>query len=936
MSPVLRSLCLMLALGMPLSAAAQVTAPPQLMNFQGRLATPSGNPVPDGTYSIRFSLWDAASSGTEKWNQTLANVQIKNGTFAVVLDTNTTGLFDGSLWLEIQIGNDAPLAPRQQLVSVPYAMKSNLALTVPDGSITSAKLAPNIFTSLAWLLGGNGGINSSTQFLGTTDAQPLAFRTNNAERFRIGSDGSIGVGTNAPLGLLHVGNLMATAPAALDQQHTTYNVILGDTFIWQSFTPAASGLLTRLDVSIDAPFAGTPNAGILTIYEGEGTGGTVLSRQNIVVQPIDEFDQFQTFRLSVPVIAGQKYTFGFDGFPERFNHSWAPMHSGNQYSGGRADWSGSHDYLFKTYVTPIANGATLLVRNGVGVGIHTTNPAAALDVNGSVFLTGFKLTTNPGAGKILTSDASGVGTWQALPNYLLSGTAAGGDLTGTYPNPSLAYNPLLLEKVSGEVMFSDGQSIGIGVTPSSAVLDITKSSPSDGRSALRLLGGGTQSGAQIKLDFSTYNPGGGGLPTARVAATDDGNSSSHLDFYTKNPGSSGNPLSPRIRIAAGGNIGIGTQTPGQRLTVVGTIESLSGGFKFPDGTTQTTAANFTGAAGGDLTGNYPNPAIGDGKVTAAKIAAGAVTTPKLANGAVTDVILADNAVTGAKISASAVTSAKLASDGAGLAKVSGGAVSASGVHITVSGNSTATNQIAQDSVIVDNSGTNAGGVANSVLKFGGSGSGEVIGSRRTSGNNQNGLDFFTNSVSRLSIRNNGNVGIGTNTPNALLEIRNAASATSLQFLPGTLFGVGQPNAVTLEIPNITGTIGIWDNLRVNGSVSGVGNYQNISDARYKTNVQTVPDALETILNLRGVTFDWRIKDYPAMNFEAGRQVGFLAQEVEKILPQLVTTDSSGYKSVAYANIVPVLVEAMKTQQKQIDSLEKQIAELKELVQRLAR
>jgi hypothetical protein len=91
-------LALLLGLTAPLSA--QVAPAPSVLNFQGRLATPSGNPVPDGTYSVRFSLWDAATGGTEKWNQTLANVQVKNGTFAVALDTNTANLFHGDLWLE--------------------------------------------------------------------------------------------------------------------------------------------------------------------------------------------------------------------------------------------------------------------------------------------------------------------------------------------------------------------------------------------------------------------------------------------------------------------------------------------------------------------------------------------------------------------------------------------------------------------------------------------------------------------------------------------------------------------------------------------------------------------------------------------------------------------------------------------------------------------
>ena len=54
-----------------------------------------------------------------------------------------------------------------------------------------------------------------------------------------------------------------------------------------------------------------------------------------------------------------------------------------------------------------------------------------------------------------------------------------------------------------------------------------------------------------------------------------------------------------------------------------------------------------------------------------------------------------------------------------------------------------------------------------------------------------------------------------------------------------------------------------------------------------------------ILELNGYHFDWRREEFPDMNFETGRQLGLVAQEVEKVFPQLVKTDDKGYKAVAY-------------------------------------
>jgi hypothetical protein len=71
---------------------------------------------------------------------------------------------------------------------------------------------------------------------------------------------------------------------------------------------------------------------------------------------------------------------------------------------------------------------------------------------------------------------------------------------------------------------------------------------------------------------------------------------------------------------------------------------------------------------------------------------------------------------------------------------------------------------------------------------------------------------------------------------------------------------------------------------------------------------------------------------PKIKFPSGRQVGFIAQEVEQVLPEVVHTDGAGYRSVAYQNMTALLVEAMKRQQTQIDELRATVQRLQQRLQ----
>jgi hypothetical protein len=115
-----------------------------------------------------------------------------------------------------------------------------------------------------------------------------------------------------------------------------------------------------------------------------------------------------------------------------------------------------------------------------------------------------------------------------------------------------------------------------------------------------------------------------------------------------------------------------------------------------------------------------------------------------------------------------------------------------------------------------------------------------------------------------------------------------------------------------------GTDSPQHDLHVNGVVAGTEPFRNLSDVRCKKDVETIERALEMVRQLRGVSFQWREEGCEGLRFGDGRQVGFIAQEVEAVLPEIVHEDDEGYKSVAYSAVVSVLTEAVKEQQAVID------------------
>jgi len=114
---------------------------------------------------------------------------------------------------------------------------------------------------------------------------------------------------------------------------------------------------------------------------------------------------------------------------------------------------------------------------------------------------------------------------------------------------------------------------------------------------------------------------------------------------------------------------------------------------------------------------------------------------------------------------------------------------------------------------------------------------------------------------------------------------------------------------------------------VNGTAGGDNAWNSLSDMRLKKNIVTISDALKKVKLLRGVNFEWK----DTSNQEKGKRVGFIAQEVEKVIPEVVNySKENDVYSMQYAPVTAVLVEAVKEQQQQIDVLNAKNAEIDKL------
>jgi len=136
----------------------------------------------------------------------------------------------------------------------------------------------------------------------------------------------------------------------------------------------------------------------------------------------------------------------------------------------------------------------------------------------------------------------------------------------------------------------------------------------------------------------------------------------------------------------------------------------------------------------------------------------------------------------------------------------------------------------------------------------------------------------------------------------------------------------------------TGTLSTTGTSTFNGAVYYSSSQEFASDRRFKHSIQPLRTPLATLIQLNGVSYGLKQNEFPEKRFPSATQFGFIAQDVEEVLPNIVSTHEDGYKSISYISVVPLLVEAVKEQQDiiydqqaRLDKLEKEIYDVRKLL-----
>ncbi len=656
MSKFIRSILFVLLVAMYFCTIAPAQADvPRTMSFQGLLLDDNDNPLP-GSVNLTIRLFDQASAGTQLFTEDHSGVALDNGVYAIQIGAPSLpgGIPDSvvagnDVWLEVVVDGNT-LTTRIEITSVLHALKARMAekLVVPgtatdavtvdgagDVSVTGDVVAAKFIGDGSMLT----NLSIDMHSLDSADGSV-------ADALFVDNAGNVGLGTNSPAGPFHILCADCTDPV-LDQSSENANGADIVMSVSQTFTAGVDGAFARIDFRNTI---GAGNAAILNIYAGAGTGGNLLRTEDVVFGTNGTFTEYGIMS-TISLVNGQQYTFEFTS-----ESAFAPsVDDSNSYAGGDSSLPGN-DLIFRTWVIPAVT--TLIADDAGNIGIGTASPTEALDVVGNIRADKFL-----GDGSMLTGIADAdadagneLNTTLELNGTSLELTDAGGtlstDLSGFIDDGDWS--------VDGDDIYRDLGNVGIGTDSPGERLHVidtatvereviakfqTSDAPADYFSIENndtidntfgpMLRGHHEStpdspGIMIQGSTSAASDTGTG-PMIRLSASRD----FVAPVVNRDLLSVKNHQDEVFRIDNAGNVGIGTPTPDEALDVVGNAKatkfigdgSMLTGIDWgaitgipadvdTDNTDDLTTGNFAGAldavyvnegqapAAGDITGSY--------------------------------------------------------------------------------------------------------------------------------------------------------------------------------------------------------------------------------------------------------------------------------------------------------------------------------------------
>lgn len=907
---------------------AQTPAQP-VFTYQGQLKQ-DGVPA-EGAYDMAFSLFDAPAGGTQIGNPcVIPAIPVTQGLFTAVLNGGVEfgqNAFNGEArWIEVTVAGQ-PLAPRQWITPAPYSIFSlapwqlnGSAISYTLGSVGIGTTSPSSMLDVAGkvtmhslTVNGKAQVDGLSMATGASNGYVLTSDTNGVASWQPGGlvlpfDASANLPTGVVFGIKNTATSGSNAVGIHGECASTDGIGVGGLAtaatgrnygVWgesqsiggygvvgntSSTGASAAGVRGIASATTGAAIAGyftsagggsavyaTANSGVAgTFRSSTGNGLDVLTSgvygAYIQAQDTGVFAQGATFGLY-----GQANSRGVYG-----NAGTGPDARGVYGTSNSTTGTGVYGWA------QAGSGATAGVygktNSASGFGVYSDGP---LFVNGLATVSSFKLSNNAGVGKVLTSDANGVGTWQSAPTL------------------GLPFN-------------------GTANVPSSAAFRVTNTGSGAASGVEGIVQGttgfnyGVLGGTGSHEGVGVYGIGGKGIYGLALGPGDDAG-------YFEGP------------------VVCTDVIESHGVVSNGPIESQSGGFKFPDGTVQTSIGWLpTGNSGTDPSVNF----IGTSDDNALTVKVNNQVAMRYVPVASSDD--APNIFGGSPGKGSngnVVVGATIAGGGhlrfdpnyviGDYGTVSGGAHNLAGKSAVVTGgyrNSAS----GPESAVCGGSNNRASGWSAAVIGASDStASGDwslvLSGDENVasgdyaiaageslvvaSGEGSFAWGVYSEAHGELScamgdcaIANHDRSFVWSSGKDPWGDPQCVGTTAEGQFLIFAHGGVG------------INTEPFGFHLAVNGEAAKPdgGSWSSLSDARLKHDIAPLPPgSLDKLLALHGRTFEFNEEAIDSKLATPGRKVGLIAQEVEEVFPEWVKEDTEGYKYITEHGTTALFVEALR-------------------------